>query len=263
MPQRKMNLSTVVVDDEQPSRNELCFQLELLKDVEVVGQARDGAHALRIIKELKPDLVMLDIQMPGPNGFDVARELVSNNIDSQVIFVTAYDQYAIKAFEVNAVDYLLKPIDPDRLAEAVLRARSHIRTVRISEAQVTALENSYSQQVETHRKRSQIAVKIGDRLLLVQPDDIVYASLSDDVITLVAGNLRGVSNCRTLDELHSVLDPNVFWRVHRSHIVNINKIKEIVPWFSRNYILKMKDPKNTEIPVSRTQTKRLREYLNL
>ena len=258
-----MNLSTVVVDDEQPSRNELCFQLELLKDVKVVGQARDGAHALRIIKELKPDLVMLDIQMPGPNGFDVARELVSNNIDSQVIFVTAYDQYAIEAFEVNAVDYLLKPIDPDRLAEAVRRARSHIRTARISEAQVTALENSYSQQVETHRKRSQIAVKIGDRLLLVQPDDIVYASLSDDVITLVAGNLRGVSNCRTLDELHSVLDPNVFWRVHRSHLVNINKIKEIVPWFSRNYILKMKDPKNTEIPVSRTQTKRLREYLNL
>ena len=113
-----MNLSTVVVDDEQPSRNELCFQLELLKDVEVVGQARDGAHALQIIKELKPDLVMLDIQMPGPNGFDVARELVSSKIDSQVIFVTAYDQYAIEAFEVNAVDYLLKPIDPDRLAQA-------------------------------------------------------------------------------------------------------------------------------------------------
>ena len=104
---------------------------------------------------------------------------------------------------------------------------------------------------------------MGERFLLVQAEDIVYASLADEVITIVTSSVVGTSNYRTLDELHSHLDPAVFWRVHRSHVVNINKVKEIVPWFSRNYILRMKDGKSTEIPVSRTQTKRLREYLSL
>jgi two-component system LytT family response regulator/two-component system response regulator LytT len=108
-----------------------------------------------------------------------------------------------------------------------------------------------------------VAVRVGERFLLVQADEIVFASVAEDVITIVTGTLAGTSNYRTLDELQARLDPNVFWRVHRSHLVNINKIKEIVPWFSRNYILKMKDAKATEIPVSRSQTKRLREYLQL
>jgi two-component system LytT family response regulator/two-component system response regulator LytT len=99
--------------------------------------------------------------------------------------------------------------------------------------------------------------------MLVQTDEIIYASLADESINIVTGHVAGVSNYRTLDDLHARLDPEVFWRVHRSHLVNINKIKEIVPWFSRNYILRMRDPKGTEIPVSRTQTKRLREYLKL
>jgi len=114
---------------------------------------------------------------------------------------------------------------------------------------------------QSHRER--LALKVGERFLLVQAEDIVYASLADDVITVVAGRHIGASNYRTLDELQERLDPAVFWRVHRSHLVNINKIKEIVPWFHRNYILRMKDEKGTEIPVSRTQTRRLREYLKL
>ena len=112
-------------------------------------------------------------------------------------------------------------------------------------------------------KRERLAIKVEDRFLLVQSDDIIYASLADNVITIVTESLTGTSNYRRLDELHSHLDPDVFWRVHRSHLVNINKIKEIEPWFSRNYILKMKDGKRTKIPVSRAQTKRLREYLSL
>jgi two-component system LytT family response regulator/two-component system response regulator LytT len=104
---------------------------------------------------------------------------------------------------------------------------------------------------------------VGERLLLVAADEVIYASLVDDTIAVVTGQVAGHSNFRTLDELQTHLDPAVFWRVHRSHLVNINKIKEIVPWFSRNYILRMKDPKATEIPVSRSQTKRLREYLKL
>ena len=113
--------------------------------------------------------------------------------------------------------------------------------------------------------REQLAVKIADRFLLIQADEVVHASVEDDVITVVTNSLSGTSNYRTLDELQlqARLDPAVFWRVHRSHLVNINKIKEIVPWFSRNYILKMKDAKGSEIPVSRSQTKRLREYLKL
>jgi two-component system LytT family response regulator/two-component system response regulator LytT len=112
-------------------------------------------------------------------------------------------------------------------------------------------------------RREQLAVKVADRFLLVQSDEVVHASVEDEVITVVTNSLSGTSNYRTLDELQARLDPAVFWRVHRSHLVNINKIKEIVPWFSRNYILRMRDGKGTEIPVSRSQTKRLRDYLRL
>jgi len=116
---------------------------------------------------------------------------------------------------------------------------------------------------ERQSRRDRLAIKVGERFLLVQAEEIIYASLADESITVVTGQHAGTSNYRTLDELHARLDPSVFWRVHRSHLVNINKIKEIVPWFSRNYILRMKDDKTTEIPVSRTQTRRLREYLKL
>jgi len=116
---------------------------------------------------------------------------------------------------------------------------------------------------ERQGRRERLAIKVGERFLLVQAEEIVYASLADDSITVVTGQHAGTSNYRTLDELQARLDPSVFWRVHRSHLVNINKIKEIVPWFSRNYILRMKDDKSTEIPVSRTQTRRLRDYLKL
>ncbi len=116
---------------------------------------------------------------------------------------------------------------------------------------------------ERQSRRERLAIKVGERFLLVQADDIIYASLIEEGITVVTSQHAGTSNYRTLDELHERLDPTVFWRVHRSHLVNINKIKEIVPWFSRNYILRMKDEKATEIPVSRTQTRRLRDYLKL
>jgi two-component system response regulator LytT len=108
-----------------------------------------------------------------------------------------------------------------------------------------------------------VAIKVGERFMLVQAEEIIYASLLDEGIRVVTNQHSGTSNYRTLDDLQERLDSSIFWRVHRSHLVNINKIKEIVPWFSRNYILRMKDEKSTEIPVSRTQTRRLREYLKL
>jgi two-component system LytT family response regulator/two-component system response regulator LytT len=257
-------LRTVVVDDERLAREELCYLLGQVGGVEVVGQAADGLDALDVIKNADPDLVLLDVQMPGLTGFEVARRLLDNGADTHIVFVTAFDRHAIEAFEVDAVDYLLKPVEVDRLGTAVDRVRRRIQTDRPSSVPATAeLERLLQRLADRQHQREQLAVKVGDRFMLVQAEDLVHASVEDDVITVVTNSLSGTSNYRTLDELQARLDPAVFWRVHRSHLVNINKIKEIVPWFSRNFLLRMKDGKGTEIPVSRSQTKRLREYLKL
>jgi two-component system response regulator LytT len=260
-------LKAVLVDDEQLARDEMRYLLDQIGGVDVIGQAGNGVEALTTIDRLQPDVVFLDVQMPGLSGFEVARRLVGDQAASQIIFVTAYDQHAIEAFEVNAVDYLLKPVDQARLEVAVERVRRRIASDRPVEfgANVNSaeLEKIIEAVAERQSRRERLAIKVGERFLLVQSEEIIYASLADEGITVVTSLHSGTSNYRTLDELHERLDPTVFWRVHRSHLVNINKIKEIVPWFSRNYILRMKDEKATEIPVSRTHTRRLREYLKL
>jgi two-component system response regulator LytT len=258
-------MRVVVVDDEQLAREELCFQLEQLGTEEVVAQAGNGLEAIAAVERHEPDLVFLDIQMPGLTGFEVARRLLQRDDESPaLIFVTAFDQHAIEAFEVNAVDYLLKPVDASRLEQALQRARRRLSSERAGRAPLNdQLERIVKMMSGRQIRRDQVAVKVGERFMLVQAEDIIYASLADESINIVTGHVAGSSNYRTLDDLQARLDPDVFWRVHRSHLVNINKIKEIVPWFSRNYILRMKDAKSTEIPVSRSQTKRLREYLKL
>jgi len=262
-----MTLRAVIVDDEQLAREELAYLLGVHGGVEVVGQASHGVEAIGLVEDLRPDVVFLDVQMPGMTGFDVARRLLQAAEPPEVVFVTAYDQHAVEAFQVNAVDYLLKPVDPARLDLAVQRAGR-----RLAAGQTATpgnpltnddLERIVQLVAERQTRRERLAVKVGDRFLLINADEVVYASVAGDAVTIVANTLSGTSNYRTLDELQARLDPNVFWRVHRSHLVNINKIKEIVPWFSRNYILRMRDAKATEIPVSRSQTKRLREYLRL
>jgi two-component system, LytTR family, response regulator LytT len=258
------NLRAVVVDDEEPAREEVCFLLGEVGGVQVVGQAADGLEALAVIEAESPDLVMLDVQMPGITGFEVARRLLDAGVDAQLVFVTAFDQHAVRAFEVNAVDYLLKPVEAERLTTAVERVRRRLASERGASRPATQeLDRLLQLLSQRQEHREQLAVKIADRFLLIQTDEVVHASVENDVITVVTNSLSGTSNYRTLDELQTRLDPAIFWRVHRSHLVNINKIKEIVPWFSRNYILKMKDAKGSEIPVSRSQTKRLREYLKL
>lgn len=260
-------LRVVVVDDEQLARQELCYQLQQRDDVEVVAEAANGPGAVAAIDRHEPDLVFLDIQMPGLNGFEVARQLLERGDDAPaLVFVTAYDQHAIEAFEVNAVDYLLKPVESGRLEQALQRARRRRGSDRSGQPPGPLndqLERIVKLMAGRHVRRDQVAVKVGERFMLVQAEDIIFASLADESINIVTGNVAGTSNYRTLDDLQARLDPDLFWRVHRSHLVNINKIKEIVPWFSRNYILRMKDAKGTEIPVSRSQTKRLREYLKL
>ena len=259
-------LRVVVVDDEQLARDELCYQLEQAGDVDVVAQAGNGVEAMAAVERLEPDIVFLDVQMPGLNGFEVARRLLDRDEEPPaVVFVTAFDQHAIEAFEVNAVDYLLKPVEASRLEQALQRARRRLASERpVSAGPVNEqLERIVKMMADRQVRREQVAVKVGERFMLVQADEIIFASLADESINIVTGQVAGTSNYRTLDDLQARLDPEIFWRVHRSHLVNINKIKEIVPWFSRNYILRMKDAKGTEIPVSRSQTKRLREYLKL
>ena len=263
-----MKIRTGIADDEEPARNELFFQLAQLEDVEVVGQATNGLEALELIESLRPDLSLLDVQMPGLSGFEIVRALVAKKIDSRVVFVTAYDQYAIEAFKINAVDYLLKPVEPNRLSQTLTRVRELLASdargdSAASKLQAEALEKIASFVENQPSSPDPIAIKNDGRLALVQSDDIVFISLVEETVTVTTGTMSGESNCRTLDELQSQLDPAIFLRVHRSHIVNIHKIKEIVPWLTRNYILKMRDSNGTEIPVSRTQTKRLRDYLNL
>ncbi len=257
-----MSLRAIVVDDEQLAREELCYMLEQLGNVEVVAQAGNGLEAVGIVERFGPDVVFLDVQMPGLSGFEVAHRLIQSGSSPNIIFVTAFDRYAIEAFEVNAVDYLLKPVDGTRLERALDKARKRVATSKDLPLN-DQVERIVQLMSERQSKRERVAVKVGERFLLVQAEEIIYASLTDDSINIVTSQLAGTSNFRTLDELQSRLDPSVFWRVHRSHLVNINKVKEIVPWFSRNYILRMKDAKATEIPVSRAQTKRLREYLRL
>ena len=263
-----MDLRAVVVDDEQLARDELSYLLSQIGAVEIVGQAGNGLEALTAIDRLRPDVVFLDVQMPGLTGFEVARRLLEASVTTHIIFVTAFDQHAIEAFEVNAVDYLLKPVEQARLELAVDRAKRRISVDRVIDSDAAGVNTAQLEKIvqlvaERQSRRERLAIKVGERFVLVQAEDVVYASLRDDGIAVVTDQQAGTSNYRTLDELQDRLDSTVFWRVHRSHLVNINKIKEIVPWFSRNYILRMKDPKSTEIPVSRMQTKRLREYLKL
>jgi two-component system LytT family response regulator/two-component system response regulator LytT len=256
-----MAISAVIVDDEQLAREELAFLLKD-SDVEVRAQGKNGVEGVNLIKELSPDIVFLDVQMPGLDGFGVIQKLLDRKIKMpQVIFATAYDQYAVKAFEVNAVDYLLKPFDKTRVMQALDKAKAKLSSSTSTSDQLGTLVKMLEQQQKP--QAAKVLLKAGGRLFLVDQKDICYASIEDGVITVVATNMEGQSNCRTLEELLDSLDPNIFWRAHRSYLVNIQRIKEVVPWFKSSYQIRMDDKKQAEIPVSRAQTKRLRELFNL
>ncbi len=256
-----MPLSAIIVDDEQLAREELAYLLRDL-DVDVVAQGKNGVEAVNLIKELSPELVFLDVQMPGLDGFGVIKKLIDKKVPlPQIVFATAYDQYAVKAFEVNAVDYVLKPFDRKRVSKAVEKARQNVGGAGSPTEQIGTIVKLLEQQQRPPAPK--VLLKAAGRLFLVDQKDICYASIQDGVITVVATAMEGQSNCRTLEELLDALDPNMFWRAHRSYLVNIQRIKEVVPWFKSSYQIRMEDRKQTEIPVSRAQTKRLRELFGL
>jgi two-component system response regulator LytT len=259
-----MSLSAVIVDDELLARDELAFLLKNVGDIHVVAQGKNGVDAVNLIREHSPDLVFLDVQMPGLDGFGVIKKLIDKRVPMpQIVFATAFDQYAVKAFEVNAVDYLLKPFDKKRVAQSIQRVRQKLET----NAQPADRLDTLVKMLESQKpQRSKLLLKAAGRLFLVDQKDVCYASIEDGVISVVTCGINGMegqSNCRTLEELLDNLDSNQFWRAHRSFLVNINRIKEVVPWFKSSYQLRMDDKKQTEIPVSRAQTKRLRELFNL
>ncbi len=255
------NISTLVVDDEKPARDELIYLLKGFPEIQLVGQGKNGVEALSLIKEHSPDLVFLDVQMPGLDGFGVIKKLADRKLRvPHIIFATAYDHYAVQAFEVSAVDYVLKPFDKARLAKAILRAK---KVLDASGSPADRLELLVSQLGQAKGQRVKLLVKSQQRMILVDSEDVVFASIQDGLITVVARDVEGTSNYRTLEELQSSLDSDQYWRAHRSHLVNINHIKEVVPWFKSSYMLKMNDKKSTEIPVSRAQTKRLRELFRM
>jgi len=290
-----MPISALIIDDEQLARDELQYLLDQVGGVEVAAQGTNGIEAVDLIEEHHPDLVFLDVQMPGLDGFAVIQRLMERNRSRtaagkeaqplpQVVFATAYDQYAVRAFDVNAVDYLLKPFDRSRVEQAVERVRgrlaggasmaagagqpSEFRADSPIESQLDALLRLLKSPPGASRasqpaRLNKLIIQAQSRLLLVDQADICYAAIDEGVIRIVTQSFEGHSKCRTLEELLELMDPAVFWRAHRGFVVNINHIREVVPWFKSSYQLRMNDKRQTEIPVSRAQTRRLRELFNL
>jgi two-component system, LytTR family, response regulator LytT len=263
-PRGTASISTLVADDEQLALDELQYLLRDFPEIEVVGTASNGLTAVEMAEDLEPDLMFLDVQMPGLDGMSVIRRIKES--DAHVpyfILATAYDQYAVEAFQLEALDYVLKPVEKDRLALAIARAHKVIAERARAHEAAPLLLPSPSEPAKPLLQRTKVLVRSQGRNLIVDAQDIVYATIDDGLITVVSSSAEGMSNYRTIEELQSNLDPDTFWRVHRSYLVNINRIKEVIPWFKSSFQLRMDDKKQTEIPVSRVQTKRLRALLKL
>lgn len=295
-----MTIHALIVDDEQLARQELEYLLERVGDVEIVAQGRNGIEAIEMIRTHQPDVVFLDVQMPGLDGFAVLKKLLDKSRKfpmPSVVFATAFDQYAVRAFEVNAVDYVLKPFEESRIRQAIVKVQQRLaessaaagatapaaeepsiqKSAQVSphpeasrsmedrlDALVHLLEQQYAGASPAGRGAAvKVVLRANGRMLLIDQRDICFISIEEGTISIVTHTLEGQSNCRTLEELMELLDPEMFWRTHRSFVVNRQQIQEVVPWFKSSYQLRMNDRAHTEIPVSRAQIKRLRELFNL
>ena len=250
-------IRSLIVDDEKFSRVSLKKLLKPYSQIEIVDEAADGLQAIEKIEARKPDLVFLDIQMPGLNGFEVLRALTIKP-KPQVIFVTAFDQYAVKAFEVNAIDYLLKPIDEARLQQAIGKLHDNGRVV--------AEEYEKIRQFILNMERPKhslphIPLRRGRRIVLMHPADIHYLR-SEQGVTIVVTQSGEYWASYPLAEMEGILDPKIFFRTHRSTIINLNRIKEIVPAQSGVYDVYLNDAARTCVPLSRDRARVLRERYN-
>ena len=248
-------IRTLLVDDEQLARDRLRRFLAELGDVDVIGDAANGVEALQLIAETRPDLVFLDVQMPGMDGFEVLKAL--STPPPHVVFATAYDEYAIRAFEVQAVDYLLKPFARARVQEAVARVRA-----RRAAAQPAPDLEAMLRRLEDRRRInvSQVPVHSGRRILVLPVDEILWFGVEHRLVYAHTSE-RGFMTNYTLRELEERLDRETFFRAHKSSLVNLKHVHEIQPWFGGRYKLVMRDQARSEVALSRVQARALRARL--
>lgn len=251
-------IRAVVVDDEAPARAELTYLLSRQPDVQVVGTASSGSEAWALVTAKQPHIVFLDIRLPGADGLHLAEKFLSLDMPPLVVFATAHDEYALKAFDLEAVDYLLKPFSEQRVAQCVnkVRAQLELRVDKDAMGRVAALLDQLTQE----RMLQKIAVENNGRLSLIDPRDIAAAACDNGQVRLYTTRGEFTVNC-TMQELAAKLPPQRFLRTHRAYIVNIQKIREVIPWFNGTYNLAVDGIKGLEIPVSRQQAPKLRQLL--
>ncbi|MBN1138957.1 MAG: response regulator transcription factor [Anaerolineae bacterium] len=246
-------LRVLLVDDETPARERLKRLLAGMDGVQVVGEARDGLEAIERIEHTAPDLVLLDVQMPGLDGFGVIQALED---PPAVIFVTAYDEYALRAFEVHALDYLLKPFSRERLEEAIHRAQD---TLAAEIDPGTSLAPLLESLAAEGRYLARLAVHESDHIRVLSTDEIDWIGIEADTVQVHVGD-QAYPIRRTLAELEARLDPARFFRAHRSAIVNLDRVQEIIPWFKGSHILRLTT--GAEVDLSRAQARALRSILD-
>ena len=248
-------MRSLIIDDEEPARARLGRMLALHADIVLAGEARDGLEAISQIEALQPELIFLDIQMPGLTGFEVLRSLPAEVPVPLVIFVTGFDQYALAAFKANALAYLMKPVEADRLAQALDRAR------KLTGAAGAAEREQLLRVVrETPKPLQQIVCRKRDRLVLTPPDQILWFQMEDGVVKAHTAADTFTVNYQ-LGELEAGLPPAVFFRARREVLVNLTRIREIRPYFKSGFLLVMADTSATEIVVSERQARSLRQRI--
>jgi DNA-binding LytR/AlgR family response regulator len=245
-------MRTLIVDDEAPARERLRRLLADIDGVEVVGEAQSGIQAVEMIEASSPDLVLLDIQMPGLDGFGVIEALTDPPL---VIFVSAYDEYAIRAFEVHALDYLLKPFRRERLAEAVQRAQESLSGGQKMAQRLEPLLKSLASQ---GRYLERLAVRDRNSIRVLQVVDIDWFGVEEEQVLVHVGH-QAYAIRRTLSELEALLDPSSFFRAHRSAIVNLGRVAEVIPWFKGSHKLRLTS--GAEVELSRARARALRGVL--
>jgi two-component system, LytTR family, response regulator len=247
-------IKALIVDDEAPARSRLARMLTAFPDLKVVGEASNGLEALQTAQNLQPDLAFLDIEMPELNGLEVAEAWGGEG--PAVVFVTAYSEHALKAFELSALDYLVKPVSPERLVETIERVR------RRKEPRPAAHLQKLIERLEEGRTRRRMAVKCGAKYRVFEPSQVSaivarehYAALLVDGQELLADD--------SLDQLAQRLDPARFLRIHRSAIINLDYLRELEHEGDRKYTAVLSDPAKTRLPVSRERLEDLRKVLGL
>ncbi len=245
-----MNTTCLIIDDEKLARDLLREFLETFPQIEIIGECSKGKEAVEQINKLKPDLIFLDVQMPGMNGFDVLDEIEH---EPYVIFTTAYDQYAIKAFERNAVDYVLKPLDQERFKLAVDRA---LKRKKMETGGIEGLLDSLRVVNPRTSYDSHIFVQKSEKLFNLPVEDIIYLEASGDYTVISTKTDQFVSSSG-IGKLEEIMNPDAFIRVHRSTIINVNSLKEIERHFNGGMVVKMQNGKS--FPVSRTYAKLIRK----